>query len=214
MRFDRLLQTLLPHHERFFDKFEESARNIARAADELLVLPNAPRDQWPRIVDEIKNYEHQGDSITHKIFIELRGTFVTPFDAEDIHTLASALDDILDNIDGSARRLVLYKIDACPPDMIRLMRSLRDSVKEVENGVHLLRKLNKPEEMRRIINRISVLEHEADEIFARSVADLFEMQTDPVEIIKLKEIYVSLETATDMCDDAADVLEAILIKHA
>ncbi len=165
-------------------------------------------------MDRIKRIEHEGDDISHRIFSELSGTFVTPFDPEDIHTLATALDDILDNIDGSARRLLLYNIGSCPPDMIRLIQSLQSSVTEVQSGVKLLRRLSQPAEMRRIIQRISVLEDEADDIFAQAVAGLFEKQTNPVEIIKLKEIYVALETATDVCDDAADVLEAILIKHA
>ena len=214
MRLDRILQVLLPHHDHFFDMFEEAARNIIRAADELLVLAASPREQWQQVVERIKDIEHEGDAIAHKIFTEVSGTFVTPFDPEDIHVLATALDDILDNIDGSARRLLLYKIDACPPEMVRLMQTLRTSVEEVQSGVKLLRKLSKPEEMRRIIQRISILEDEEDEIFARAVANLFERKADPVEIIKLKEVYVALETATDVCDDAADVLEAILIKHA
>jgi uncharacterized protein len=214
MRLDRILQVLLPHHEHFFDLFEEAAQNIVDAADELMRLPETPRERWPELADRIKRIEHEGDSITHRIFSELSGTFVTPFDPEDIHTLATALDDILDNIDGSARRLLLYKIESCPPDMIRLIQSLQKSVVEVQSGVRMLRKLAKPEEMRRVIKRISVLEDEADDIFAQAVAGLFEQPSAPVEIIKLKEIYVALETATDVCDDAADVLEAILIKHA
>jgi hypothetical protein len=205
---------LLPHHDHFFDLFEEAARANVRAAEELVLLPVTPREHWSEVVARIKAIEHEGDAISHKIFTEVSGTFVTPFDPEDIHVLATALDDILDNIDGSARRLLLYQIDACPPEMVTLMQSLRASVEEVQNGVKLLRKLAKPEEMRRVIQRISMLEDEADEIFARAVAHLFERKADPVEIIKLKEVYVALETATDVCDDAADVLEAILIKHA
>ena len=214
MRLDRILQVLLPHHDHFFDMFEEAARCDMRAADELLLLPTAPREQWPRIVERIKEIEHEGDAVSHRILTEVSGTFVTPFDPEDIHELATILDNILDCIDGSARRLLLYKIDACPPDMVKLMESLRRSVGEVQNGVTLLRKLAKPAEMRRIVQRIRELEDEADEIFACAVAALFERETDPVRILKQKEIYVALETATDVCDDAADVLESLLIKHA
>jgi predicted phosphate transport protein (TIGR00153 family) len=214
MRLDRILQALLPHHDHFFDMFEEAARCNMRAADVLLLLPVTAHQQWPGIVSRIKEIEHEGDDVSHRIFTEVSGTFVTPFDPEDIHVLATVLDNILDNIDGSARRLLLYRINACPPDMVALMESLRSSVEEVQNGVKLLRKLAKPEEMRRIIQRIRELEDEADEIFARAVANLFERETDPVEILKQKEIYVALETATDVCDDAADVLEALLIKHA
>ncbi|MDD5088914.1 MAG: DUF47 family protein [bacterium] len=213
-RLDRILQALLPHHDHFFNMFEEAALYNARAADELLRLPVTSREQWSDIVGRIKQIEHEGDAVSHKIMTEVSSTFVTPFDPEDIHGLATILDNILDNIDGSARRLLLYKITECPPDMVKLMESLRSSVAEVQNGVRLLRRLEKPEEMRRIILRIRTLEDEADDIFARAVASLFERESDPVEIVKQKEIYVALETATDVCDDAADVLESLLIKHA
>jgi uncharacterized protein len=214
MRLDRILQALLPHDEHFFSFFEDAAQNISRAAAVLLKLPTASLEERPAIIEQIQNFEHQGDTITHNIFSELSATFVTPFDPEDIHVLASALDDILDNIDGTAQRFLLYKIGNCPPDMLKLMQSLQGSVLELQRGVHLLRQLNKPDEMRDIIKRINEYEGEADGIFDRAVARLFEEIHDPIEIIKLKEIYVTLETATDNCEDCADVLETILIKHA
>jgi uncharacterized protein len=214
MRLDRILQALLPHDEHFFSLFEESAKNITQAAETMLQLPLATYTERVRIVKEISAFEHRGDNITHQIFSELSGTFVTPFDPEDIHILASAMDDILDNMEGSARRLTLYKIEDCPHDMGRLIESLYGSVQELEKGIHHLRKLDKPVELRDVIRRINEYEDEADTIFHRAVADLFEMDSNPIEIIKLKEIYVALETATDNCADVADVLETILIKHA
>jgi predicted phosphate transport protein (TIGR00153 family) len=214
MRLDRILQALLPHHERFHRLFEDAARNIVEASETLVRLVQAPREAWPPLVERIQDLEHKGDDVTHFIFSELSGTFVTPFDPEDIHSLASALDDILDNIHGSASRLVLYRIQKCPPDMITLIQSVHHSVLEMEKGVYHLRHLSKGVELQKIIRRIKHYEDEADEIFARAVADLFDMPIDPIEIIKLKEIYVSLETATDVCEDAADVLETIMIKHA
>jgi uncharacterized protein len=214
MRLDRILQVLLPHDEHFFGLFEEAVQNIILASELLLKFPAATQSERVRIKDQIGRYEHLGDAVTHRVFSELSGTFVTPFDPEDIHLLASELDDILDNIDGSARRLILYKVGECPPDMLRLMESLHGSVLELARGVHLLRKLEKTTELREIIKRINEFEDEADGIFAAAVADLFEHVTDPIEIIKLKEIYVALETATDKCEDVADVLETILIKHA
>jgi uncharacterized protein len=214
MRLDRILQVFLPHHDRFYRHFEESIRFGLAAANTLLDLAKAPRHQWPELVRRIQELEHQGDNITHWIHSELSGTFVTPFDPEDIHELATTLDDILDIIDGSARRLILYKIDSCPPDMILLIQSLRDSIADLALGVGQLSKLNKVEELQAIIRRIRDHEDAADIIFSRAVADLFEAGLDPIEIIKLKEIYVTLETATDVCQDASDVLEAIMIKHA
>jgi uncharacterized protein Yka (UPF0111/DUF47 family) len=121
MRLDRILQAMLPHDEHFFGLFEESAQNIVLASEILQKLPLATtNEERVRIIEQIKDYEHDGDAVTHKIFSELSSTFVTPFDAEDIHVLASALDDILDNIDGSAGRFLLYKVSYCPPEMMML----------------------------------------------------------------------------------------------
>lgn len=214
MRLDRILQALLPHDEHFFALFEESASNIVLATETLMKLPNATPEERIKIVERIKLLEHQGDTVTHTIFNELNGTFVTPFDPEDIHILASSLDDILDNIDGGAGRFLLYKVKDCPPDMAKLIECLHDSVNELQHGIHMLRKLNKPNEIRKVIERVNELENVADNIFESAIANLFEEVSNPIEIIKLKEIYVTLETATDRCEDAANVLETILIKHA
>ncbi len=205
---------MLPHDEQFFALFEESAHNIFLASEALLTLPAAAPEERIAIVERIKSLEHMGDSVTHRIFSELNGTFVTPIDPEDIHLLASSLDDILDNIDGGAGRLVLYKIGVCPPDMVKLIECLHSSVTEVERGVHLLRRMAKPNELRSVIERINEFENLADNIFERAIANLFEQVSNPIEIIKLKEVFVTLETATDRCEDVANVLETLLIKHA
>jgi hypothetical protein len=214
MRLDRILQVLLPRDEHFYGLFEESTQNIVLAASALMNLPLASTEDRSRIIAEIEVYEHQGDLITHRIFSQLSGTFVTPFDPEDIHVLASALDDILDNIDGAAGRFLLYKVREVPPEMVKLIRSLHGSVLELQRGVHLLRRLHKSNDLRAVVERVNEYENEADSIFESAIANLFDSRTDPIEIIKLKEIYVSLETATDNCEDAANVLETIMIKHA
>jgi uncharacterized protein len=214
MRLDRILQVFLPHDEHFFGLFEESAQNITLATGALQLLPAVHGEEREKLIERINEYEHEGDRITHRIFSELSSTFVTPFDPEDIHVLASALDDILDNIDGSAQRFLLYKIKECPPDMQRLIQALHASVIELQRGIHMLRKLHKPDDMRAVIRKVNEYEDQADTIFDHAIADLFDNLTDPIEIFKLKEIFVALETATDMCEDAANVLETILIKHA
>lgn len=215
MRLDRILQLFLPKDEHFYGLFEEAARNIVEASETLIKLPVAKTvEERTRIVDEIGFLEHRGDDVTHRIFSHLSGTFVTPFDPEDIHLLASELDDIVDNIDGTARRFLMYKIEESPPDIICLVESLHGSVCELERGVKMLRKLERAAEIRKIIDRVNLYEDEADVIFARGVASLFDTLKDPIQIIKLKEIYVAIETATDKCEDAVDVIETILIKHA
>lgn len=213
MKLDRLIQVLLPHDEKFYQFFEESARNLVSASKLLEQLPTASPAQRVSIVEQIHELEHQGDAVTHKIFAELNATFVTPFDREDIHVLASALDDVLDYVDGSAARFVLYKLQDCPDDMTRLIHVIRDAVAEIQRGVSLLRDFRKSSQLQMVLEKINEYENAADAIFERAVADLFEFEKDPIKVIKLKEIYVGLETATDKCEDAANVMESLLIKH-
>lgn len=214
MRLDHIIQTLMPHDEKFYAFFNEAAANIVDAADRLRKLPDSPADDRERLIKEINDIEHLGDTVTHNVFNELSSTFVTPFDPEDIHVLASALDDILDNMDGSARRFALYKVGDCPPDMSLLMECLYSSAQEVQTGVGLLKGFKHPKRLREAIERVNAYENQADVIFARAVANLFENVKDPIEVIKFKEIFVALETATDKCEDVADVLDTIVLKHA
>ena len=203
----------LPKEYNFFALLEKQADYAVEAA-KVFKGAVATGSITEETLVKMQEIEHQGDNITHWIHSELSGTFVTPFDPEDIHELATKLDDILDIIDGSAKRLIMYKIDRCPPDMVLLIESLRDSITDLELGVKQLSKLNRVDELQAIIRRIRNHEDAADTIFYRAVAGLFEEGLEPIELIKLKEIYVSLETATDVCQDASDVLEAIMIKHA
>ena len=185
-----------------------------KAGEELKILPLC-KTQKQRIeaARRIKDIEHDGDSITHKIFSELNSTFVTPLDREDIHELASALDDILDHIDGCANRFALYKITRVPQAVPNLIDVLILSIHELKNGVHFLRNLNKAEDLQKSFMKVNEFENQADDIFDQAVADLFDKEKNPIQIIKLKEVLVGLETATDKCEDAANVLEGILIKH-
>jgi predicted phosphate transport protein (TIGR00153 family) len=214
MKIDKILKMLLPHDENFYNLLEESAQNLIRAGVELKTLPLCKTQvQREDAAKRIKDIEHDGDSITHKIFSELNSTFVTPIDREDIHELASALDDILDHIDGCANRFALYKITRVPKAVIQLIDVLVLSMAELTNGVHLLRNLDEVENLKASFTKVNEYENQADDIFDKAVADLFDNEKDPVQIIKIKEVYVGLETATDKCEDAANVLEGILIKH-
>ena len=187
MRLDRLIQILLPHDEKFYTFFEESAQNLVNAAKLLQELRNcAPADHL-KLIERINELEHQGDSVTHKIYAELNATFVTPFDREDIHLLASALDDVMDYIDGCASRFMLYKVPRCPEDMNTLMDILYNSVIELQKGVSLLRDFRKAEELQKVLRKVNEYENRADSVFEHAVADLFENEKDAIQIIKLKE---------------------------
>jgi hypothetical protein len=214
MRLDKIIQALLPHDEKFYGFFEDAAQCLIRTSELMKQLTAPTFVERENVVRQIHEQEHQCDAITHKIFGELNATFVTPFDREDIHHLASALDDVLDYMDGSAGRFVLYKLKECPDDMLELIDIIHRQVQELQVGISSLRHLDRPERMRQVIEKINELENQGDAIFEESVARLFEVEKDPIQIIKLKEIYVGLETATDKCEDAANVLESLLIKHA
>ncbi len=215
MKLDVFIRNLLPRDDKFFKLLEESTKNLLMAADLMKQLTNARTlKQQKQLVKEIEDLEHRGDSITHTIFSELNGTFVTPLDREDIHTLTSALDDILDHIDGSAQRVVLYEIKKCPSEIIRLSDVIYLSVEELTRGVSLMRDLHDTDRLHEVFHKVNQYENEADTIFDRAVADLFKKEKNAIRIIKLKEIYVGMEKATDKCEDAANVLEGIVIKHA
>jgi predicted phosphate transport protein (TIGR00153 family) len=215
MKLDRFIKFLLPHDETFFSLFEESAQNLSRAASTMKKLAAAKtKAEQEKYVREISDCEHAGDSITHKTFSELNGTFVTPFDREDIHLLASSLDEIMDQIDGSARRFYLYKLKKWPPDSIRLIEIIAKSIAELQRGITLLRNLQQIEELQKVFKTVNEYENEADTVFEEAMVGLFGKEKDPFQLIKLKEVYVGLETATDSCEDVANVLETIVIKHA
>lgn len=216
MRLDSFLHALLPREDKFFRYFEEDAANLLLAAGvfrELMsgTMPPAERAQKIKRVEEL---EHRGDDITHQIYSELGSTFITPFDREDIHALASKIDDILDYLRGAATRIALYRVSRITPEMERLSEMLEDSVSQLHRAIPLLRNLRNVPAIRESLVRIHSIENEADDLFERAIAALFEECTDPILLIKTKEILVSLETATDQCEGAANVIESILVKNA
>lgn len=214
MKLDQLIHKVLPRDDHFFSLLEEAAQNLVRAGGEMKKLSLCTTyEERIAVAKRIKDIEHDGDSVTHKIFSELNATFVTPLDREDIHLLASAIDDVLDQMDGCAHRSVLYKIGDVPTSLLKLIDVLILSIQELTHGVHLLRHLNEAEALHNSFKLVNYYENQADEIFDQAIADLFENEKDPIRIIKLKEVFVGLETATDKCEDAANVLESILIKN-
>ncbi len=214
MRLDRIIQSLLPHDAKFFKLFDDVARTMVESADVLRTLPSMSKSERQVTVDQIKELEHKADSITHAIFTELNSTFVTPFDREDIYKLAATLDDVVDYIDGSANRFYLYKIKKNSADIQRLTDIIYQSAIEIQRGISLLSDQRHTEELKQILQKINQHENDADTIFDQAIAELFDKESDAIELIKTKEVLVSLETATDKCEDVANVLESIMIKNA
>ena len=214
MRLDRIIQALLPHDEQFFALFDRLAHCIVEAADALRTLPSLPKGEREDVVNRIQEFEHKADSITHEIYTELNKTFVTPFDREDVHLLASTLDDVIDFIDGSSHRFFLYKIKKNSADIQRLTDIIYQSAVEIQRGVSLINDMRRSEDLQKILLRINQYENDADTIFNQAIAELFDKEIDAIELIKTKEVLVNLETTTDKCEDVANVLETLFIKHA
>ncbi len=205
-----VLSRLLPRERSFFEMFTEVTVNIQEGARALAAIFHDYRDLEVR-AQTIKALEHKGDQMTHDIITHLNQTFITPFDREDIHQLTVKLDDILDLIDAVATRLVIYKADQLRAGAAELADILVQSTAEVHSAVTRLEKPNG------IINHcieINRLENEGDAVVRAAIATLFREEKDPVEIIKWKEIFEVLETATDKCEDVANILETVVLKNA
>ncbi len=214
VKIDRLIQILLPHDEKFYSLFEEMTKLLLKASITLKRIPGSDRVQTQAIMEEIEDLEHQADEVTHRIFGELNATFVTPFDREDIHQLASSLDDIMDYINGTSSRFVLYNVKGATQYMRKLMDIIQLQVEMVGKGVTYLRDFKNSQMLQEVLKKVNEYENDADTVFSLAIADLFENEKNAIELIKIKEIYTGLETATDRCEDVANVLESILIKHA
>jgi predicted phosphate transport protein (TIGR00153 family) len=162
--------------------------------------------------DNIKHIENEGDKMVHDIFSELNKTFITPIDREDITKLTSSLDDILDNLEAVSERMIIYEIKKPPEYMIEFANILKKTAYNVNEGIHLLRNLKDAKKIRRFCKEVNTLENEGDILLRKATADLF-MKKDPIEIIKIKELYDDLEAAIDRCEDVADVIGDILVKY-
>ena len=205
-----MLFRLIPREEAFFELFKKAAHNMIEGSRLLKVMMEDFRSPIEQ-AREIKGVEHIGDDITHDIARRLNKTFITPIDREDIHDLASALDDILDVTEAIADRFVLFKVQQPTEKAIKLADILYQASVAVGRGVDLLG-LPHPE-MKKCGVEVNSLENEADRVSRDAISALFEKETDPITVIKWKEIYENFEAGTDRCEDVANILERITLKH-
>ena len=202
----------IPREEVFFPLFEESARNMVKAAQSLKELV----DNWQDVaqkINEITELEHQGDTITHKIMAQLHRTFVTPFDREDIAQLAHTLDDVTDFIHAASDAMLLYKVDSPSQRAKELADIIVQGAVEIEKAMPQLRHRS---ELKRILERcveLNRLENAADRVYRSALVELFSDTKDTARVIQWREIYQHMENATDRCEDVANVLEGVAIKH-
>ena len=215
MALNNIMKLFMPKDRIFYSLFEEVADGVTKMGRLLKNVVSEPDiDKRAALASLVEDQEHVNDDLTHKVFTELGRNFITPFDREDIHYLASALDDICDYIYSTAKKINFYKVN--PNDTG--IQKLADLIVEGTNQVGIaVRELRNMRDMRKITDalvKINSIENHADDIFDMTIAQLFEDEKDAIKIIKIKEILSALETATDKCEDAANVLESIIVKNA
>lgn len=201
---------IIPRETKFFDLFADVASNVTDGA-RLLTGILEDFDNIEIRVEKLREIEHKGDDLTHSIMTKLNQTFITPFDREDIHRLSSALDDVLDFVNAAGQRLLLYKIRSAPGAAVELAKLIVRQSEELNKAVV---KLEKTQGVMDHCVEVNRLEDEADRVCREAIGKLFEQEKDAIQLIKMKELYEVLELATDKAEDAANVLEAVVLKSA
>ncbi len=215
MALNSIMKLFMPKDRIFYSLFEEVADGVKKMGELLLQLINEPdRDRRLNLLKQVEDQEHVNDDLTHKVFTELGRNFITPFDREDIHTLASALDDICDYIYATAKKINTYRVNTDDEAIRKLADLIGEGTIYVREAVGELRNMR---DMRRITDslvKINSIENQADDIFDAAIERLFELEPDAKEVIKKREIYQVMEVVTDKCEDAANVIESIIIKYS
>ncbi|MDR3009710.1 MAG: DUF47 family protein [Sphingobacterium sp.] len=215
MSLNSIFQYFVPKDKKFFPLFEQAGNNLIEMSKLLKDIVNSSNPEKKKeLTRKVEDLEHKGDNITHQIHLELGKNFITPFDREDIHSLASSLDDVADFIHGAANRMDLYKVEKATEPMIEIADLLVEATEHVSKAIHELRDLKNIRNITDSCVRINSVENKADYIFDKAVADLFEFEKDAISLIKHKEVLSAMEDATDKCEDVANVLESILVKNA
>jgi predicted phosphate transport protein (TIGR00153 family) len=211
-----ILKFFLPQDKVFYTLFENASANLETLANKLVQVVNeADFNKRATIIKEMEDLEHQNDMLTHEIFVELGKNFITPFDREDIHSLATALDDIADYIYASGKKINFYKIEPTTDSGIqKTSDAIAQAVLAVNAAVIELRNLKNTQKIVECVIKINSVENMADELFDLSIEKLFDSDVDAKELIKKREIYQTLETVTDKCEDAGNVIESIVVKYA
>jgi predicted phosphate transport protein (TIGR00153 family) len=213
MKLDKIFGFLVPKDRKFFPLFIEAADNLVATSD-LLIKLMGENDLIQRevYIKQIKEAEHKGDDITHNLLIELNGTFITPFDREDIHQLISTIDDVVDYIHTASTRVHFYRLATFPEEFGKIAGYIHASNKEIQM---VLRSVKSASDFLKFTDScalISSYEGEVDELYQEYLSNLFELETDAINLIKKRDILASLEKAIDKCDDVANVFSSIIVK--
>ena len=202
---------LFPREEKFFEYFRQQGVFICQAADLLVEGAAAGNSHLASAAHQIQALEEQADTVIHEIYTRLNSTFITPLDPEDIHSLSSHLDDVIDGIEDAVHRMLDYKIDPLPNTVVEMCKLIRTCAQVLAKALDAL---TKDEDLTAHCIEINRLETAADQLGRQAVAHLFATEKDPIVIIKLKEIYDFLEQTTDYCEDVADALQNVQVKNS
>lgn len=209
------VKMFMPKDKVFYSLFEEVANNLKDMSATFITAINEQDITKRRVLLKgLEDWEHKNDEVTHKIFIELGSNFITPFDREDIHYLATALDDIADYTWGAAKRMMNYNIEEIDETTVEFANIISKAVTALHKGIYQLRDMRNLRLITEVCVSINSLENEGDDLLDNGMLRLFSSDISPVEIIKMKDLYQMLEIVTDKCEDAANVIESIIIKYA
>jgi len=213
MALDRLLKLLVPKDKVFFPLLKQDVENLVIISEHLvLLMKEEVHEKKLEIIKKIKILEKNGDNLTHKIFEELNKSFITPLDREDIHQLASILDDVADSINKVAQRIKLYNPKKLLSEYLTMSQTILEAVKQLEFIINELEFIKNPEIIKEACDKISNLEHKSDDMYHTAIQELFNNEKDTIELIKNKEILEILEKTTDKTEDVSDVIKTILVK--
>ncbi|MBS1654291.1 MAG: DUF47 domain-containing protein [Bacteroidetes bacterium] len=209
------LKIFLPKDRIFFELFEKVADNVATMGKKLKeIVAEVDFDKRATLIAQVEDLEHDNDELTHRVFTELGRNFITPFDREDIHYLATSLDDIADYIYASSKKINFYRVNPNDSGIQKLADLIEQGSLQIRNAVLELRNMKNMRQITEALVKINSIENQADDVFDMSIERLFAMETDAKEVIKKREIYQVMEIVTDKCEDASNVIESILIKYA
>ncbi|MCX6263179.1 MAG: DUF47 family protein [Bacteroidetes bacterium] len=215
MRLNNFGNLFMPKNKVFYELFEAVADKVLEMAIKLKEMVSEPdANKRASIQAHIEDLEHKNDENTHRIFTELGRNFITPFDREDIHYLATALDDICDYIYASSKKINFYNVNPNDTGIQKMAELILHGSQEIRKAVMGLRDMKNLREMMEAMVKVNSIENQADDVFDMSIELLFQQENDFKEVIKKREIYQVMEIATDKCEDAANVIESIIIKYA
>jgi hypothetical protein len=215
MALNSILKVFLPKDRVFYSLFENIANKVEEMGLKLKeIVSEVDVDRRAALTAQLSEMEHDNDVLTHNVFTELGKNFITPFDREDIHSLASALDDVADYIYATAKKIDFYKVNPNDVGIQKMTDIIEQGATSVKNAVLELRDMKNMRNITDALVKVNSLENQADDIFDLSIERLFDTETDVKELIKKREIYQVMELVTDKCEDVANVIESIVVKYA